>query len=180
MQILEKYIKRKKKWKKAWPSRRGEWQAFWQLEQRRSKRACAPNKPAISVTSHPPFFLPFSLKAGKANRERKKFSELSSAVELKISIHYCLVMDKKERAKERREQRRQEISLARTIPYSDHQRFVRIKTLQFKIVLIFLYLFIFYHLAQKSCIEPFVNLKGRASLFCDENWILNLCGIFII
>ncbi|CAI9113769.1 OLC1v1014438C1 [Oldenlandia corymbosa var. corymbosa] len=31
-------------------------------------------------------------------------------------------MDKKERAKERREKRRQEISLARTIPYSDHQR----------------------------------------------------------
>ncbi|KAK2974162.1 hypothetical protein RJ640_021453 [Escallonia rubra] len=31
-------------------------------------------------------------------------------------------MDKKERAKERREKRRQEISLLRTIPYSDHQR----------------------------------------------------------
>ncbi|XP_073274450.1 uncharacterized protein [Primulina huaijiensis] len=33
----------------------------------------------------------------------------------------CLV-SRKERAKERREKRRQEISLARTIPYSDHQR----------------------------------------------------------
>ncbi|KAL3529039.1 hypothetical protein ACH5RR_008361 [Cinchona calisaya] len=31
-------------------------------------------------------------------------------------------MDKKARAKERREKRRQEISLLRTIPYSDHQR----------------------------------------------------------
>ncbi|XP_009604829.1 uncharacterized protein [Nicotiana tomentosiformis] len=31
-------------------------------------------------------------------------------------------MDKKEKAKERKEQRRQEISLLRTIPYSDHQR----------------------------------------------------------
>ncbi|KAL2242785.1 carbonyl reductase [NADPH] 1 [Sesamum indicum] len=31
-------------------------------------------------------------------------------------------MDKKEKAKERREKRRQEISLLRTIPYSDHQR----------------------------------------------------------
>ncbi|KAL3512051.1 hypothetical protein ACH5RR_024768 [Cinchona calisaya] len=31
-------------------------------------------------------------------------------------------MDKKERAKDRREKRRQEISLLRTIPYSDHQR----------------------------------------------------------
>ncbi|KAK4362096.1 hypothetical protein RND71_017337 [Anisodus tanguticus] len=31
-------------------------------------------------------------------------------------------MDKKERAKERKEKRRQEISLLRTIPYSDHQR----------------------------------------------------------
>ncbi|CAN4086544.1 unnamed protein product [Withania somnifera] len=31
-------------------------------------------------------------------------------------------MDKKERAKERKETRRQEISLLRTIPYSDHQR----------------------------------------------------------
>ncbi|TMW92986.1 hypothetical protein EJD97_012326 [Solanum chilense] len=31
-------------------------------------------------------------------------------------------MDKKERAKEKKEKRRQEISLLRTIPYSDHQR----------------------------------------------------------
>ncbi|RAL50002.1 hypothetical protein DM860_016778 [Cuscuta australis] len=31
-------------------------------------------------------------------------------------------MDKKEKAKEKREKRRQEISLLRTIPYSDHQR----------------------------------------------------------
>ncbi|KAK4436714.1 Carbonyl reductase [NADPH] 1 [Sesamum alatum] len=31
-------------------------------------------------------------------------------------------MDKKEKAKERRDKRRQEISLLRTIPYSDHQR----------------------------------------------------------
>ncbi|OIT01657.1 PREDICTED: carbonyl reductase [NADPH] 1-like [Nicotiana attenuata] len=31
-------------------------------------------------------------------------------------------MDKKEKAKERKEKRRQEISLLRTIPYSDHQR----------------------------------------------------------
>ncbi|XP_027168140.1 carbonyl reductase [NADPH] 1-like [Coffea eugenioides] len=32
------------------------------------------------------------------------------------------MMDKKERAREKREMRRQEISLLRTIPYSDHQR----------------------------------------------------------
>jgi hypothetical protein len=32
-------------------------------------------------------------------------------------------MGSKERAKERREKRLQEISLLRTIPYSDHQRF---------------------------------------------------------
>lgn len=32
------------------------------------------------------------------------------------------IMDKKEKAKEKREKRRQEISLLRTIPYSDHQR----------------------------------------------------------
>lgn len=33
-------------------------------------------------------------------------------------------MGSKERAKERREKRLQEISLLRTIPYSDHQRFI--------------------------------------------------------
>ena len=33
-------------------------------------------------------------------------------------------MGSKERAKERREKRLQEISLLRTIPYSDHQRFL--------------------------------------------------------
>lgn len=32
-------------------------------------------------------------------------------------------MDKRERAKERREKRRQEISLLRSIPYSEHQRY---------------------------------------------------------
>ncbi|CAK9186879.1 unnamed protein product [Ilex paraguariensis] len=38
-------------------------------------------------------------------------------------------MDKKERAKERREKRRQEVSLLRTIPYSDHQRWWSIDTI---------------------------------------------------
>lgn len=33
-------------------------------------------------------------------------------------------MDKKEKAKEKKEKRRQEISLLRTIPYSDHQRYL--------------------------------------------------------
>lgn len=35
---------------------------------------------------------------------------------------FVITMNRKERAKERREKRRQEISLLRTIPYSDHQR----------------------------------------------------------
>ncbi|XP_022850391.1 carbonyl reductase [NADPH] 1 [Olea europaea var. sylvestris] len=38
-------------------------------------------------------------------------------------------MDKHEKAKERREKRRQEISLLRTIPYSDHQRWWSIDTI---------------------------------------------------
>ncbi|KAK9054616.1 hypothetical protein SSX86_025695 [Deinandra increscens subsp. villosa] len=38
-------------------------------------------------------------------------------------------MDKKERAKERREKRRQEISLIRSIPYSDHQRWWSAETI---------------------------------------------------
>ncbi|KAL2478970.1 NAD(P)-binding Rossmann-fold superfamily protein [Forsythia ovata] len=38
-------------------------------------------------------------------------------------------MDKQEKAKERREKRRQEISLLRTIPYSDHQRWWSIDTI---------------------------------------------------
>ncbi|KAA8540603.1 hypothetical protein F0562_024478 [Nyssa sinensis] len=38
-------------------------------------------------------------------------------------------MDKKERAKARREKRRQEITLLRTIPYSDHQRWWSIDTI---------------------------------------------------
>ncbi|CAH9106829.1 unnamed protein product [Cuscuta europaea] len=38
-------------------------------------------------------------------------------------------MDKKEKAKEKREKRRQEISLLRTIPYSDHQRWWTTETI---------------------------------------------------
>uniref|UniRef100_UPI001CB8E1C3 carbonyl reductase [NADPH] 1-like n=1 Tax=Erigeron canadensis TaxID=72917 RepID=UPI001CB8E1C3 len=38
-------------------------------------------------------------------------------------------MDKRERAKERREKRRQEISLIRSIPYSDHQRWWSAETI---------------------------------------------------
>ncbi|GKC06432.1 carbonyl reductase [NADPH] 1-like protein [Tanacetum coccineum] len=47
-------------------------------------------------------------------------------------IHDCLVkkqMDKRERAKERREKRRQEISLLRSIPYSEHQRWWSAETI---------------------------------------------------
>ncbi|PIN17841.1 Dehydrogenases with different specificities (related to short-chain alcohol dehydrogenases) [Handroanthus impetiginosus] len=52
--------------------------------------------------------------------KRRKENERPNKTEKRSIV--ITVMGKKERAKERREQRRQEISLLRTIPYPDHQR----------------------------------------------------------